>query len=96
MELDVPGLVACPKEGLSDPINYVSRSTLARESGLPLLNPFKYRSANFRHGVNFAVAGATALSNEIMADKRFLINLPIVHKVCNLIGCLPIAPLAIN
>ncbi|KAF3622052.1 putative mitogen-activated protein kinase kinase kinase A-like [Capsicum annuum] len=22
MELDVPGLVACPKEGLSDPINY--------------------------------------------------------------------------
>ncbi|PHU08891.1 hypothetical protein BC332_20751 [Capsicum chinense] len=29
MELDVPGLVACPKEGLSDPINYVSCSALA-------------------------------------------------------------------
>ncbi|KAK4724006.1 hypothetical protein R3W88_026785 [Solanum pinnatisectum] len=30
MELDVPGLVACLKEGLADPINYVSRSALAR------------------------------------------------------------------
>ncbi|XP_055814934.1 acetylajmalan esterase-like [Solanum dulcamara] len=43
---------------------------IALESGLPLLNPYKDESANFRHGVNFAVAGATALSDETMADNK--------------------------
>lgn len=43
---------------------------LALESGLPLLNPYKDQSANFTHGANFAVAGATALSAEVMAEKK--------------------------
>ncbi|KAH0748599.1 hypothetical protein KY290_027831 [Solanum tuberosum] len=30
MELDVLGLVACPKEGISDSINYVSHRVLVR------------------------------------------------------------------
>ncbi|KAF3622094.1 putative acetylajmalan esterase-like [Capsicum annuum] len=42
----------------------------ALESGLPLLNPYKLPSANFKHGANFAVASATALSTEIMAEKK--------------------------
>ncbi|KAM3219094.1 GDSL esterase/lipase [Capsicum annuum] len=43
---------------------------IALESGLPLLNPYKLPSANFKHGANFAVASATALSTEIMAEKK--------------------------
>ncbi|PHT41333.1 hypothetical protein CQW23_20187 [Capsicum baccatum] len=39
------------------------------KSGLPLLNPYKDRNANFRHGVNFAVSGATALSVESLTEK---------------------------
>ncbi|KAK4339625.1 hypothetical protein RND71_041087 [Anisodus tanguticus] len=45
---------------------------IALESGLPLLNPYKLQSANFRHGANFAVAGATALPNEILANKKIV------------------------
>ncbi|KAL3381870.1 hypothetical protein AABB24_001791 [Solanum stoloniferum] len=43
---------------------------IALESGLPLLNPYKDQSANFRHGVNFAVAGCTGISAEIMAENK--------------------------
>ncbi|XP_059313131.1 acetylajmalan esterase-like [Lycium ferocissimum] len=43
---------------------------IALESGLPLLNPYKDQNANFRHGANFAVAGATALSAEFLAEKK--------------------------
>ncbi|XP_069144781.1 acetylajmalan esterase-like [Solanum lycopersicum] len=43
---------------------------IARESGLPFLNPFKDENADFSHGVNFAVAGATALSVESLAEKN--------------------------
>lgn len=42
----------------------------ARESGLPFLNPFKNENTDFSHGVNFAVAGATALSVESLAEKN--------------------------
>lgn len=42
----------------------------ALESGLPLLNPYKDRIANFRHGVNFAVAGCTGISAEIMEENK--------------------------
>ncbi|CAN4108742.1 unnamed protein product [Withania somnifera] len=42
---------------------------IAVESGLPLLNPYKDRIANFSHGADFAVAGATALSAEFLAEK---------------------------
>ncbi|CAN4111136.1 unnamed protein product [Withania somnifera] len=45
---------------------------IASESGLPLLNPYKLRGANFRHGANFAVAGATALPTEIMIEKQIV------------------------
>ncbi|KAM7478632.1 hypothetical protein LguiA_026845 [Lonicera macranthoides] len=41
-------------------------------SGLPLLNPYKKVNADFRHGVNFAVAAATALPVDILADKKIL------------------------
>jgi hypothetical protein len=34
---------------------------LAKDLGLPLLNPYLDKGADFTHGANFAVAGATAL-----------------------------------
>ncbi|XP_015084759.1 acetylajmalan esterase-like [Solanum pennellii] len=43
---------------------------IARESGLPFLNPFKDENADCSHGANFAVAGATALSVESLAEKN--------------------------
>lgn len=46
----------------------------ARESGLPLLNPYKDRKANFSHGANFAVAGATALSIEYLTRKKIAMS----------------------
>lgn len=46
----------------------------ALESGLPLLNPYKDKSANFRHGANFAVVGATALSAQVMAEKKIVLS----------------------
>ncbi|XP_027102696.1 GDSL esterase/lipase At5g03980-like [Coffea arabica] len=39
----------------------------AQALGLPLLNPIKDTKANFEHGANFAVAGATALSSTVLA-----------------------------
>lgn len=47
---------------------------IARESGLPLLNPYKDRKANFSHGANFAVAGATALSIEYLTRKKIAMS----------------------
>ncbi|XP_070049940.1 acetylajmalan esterase-like [Nicotiana tomentosiformis] len=47
---------------------------IALESGLPLLNPIKDQTANFRHGADFAVAGATALPVEILENKK-MVNL---------------------
>ncbi|XP_060219142.1 acetylajmalan esterase-like [Lycium barbarum] len=48
---------------------------IALESGLPLLNPYKDQNANFRHGANFAVAGATALSAPVMAEKKIAMSI---------------------
>nr|XP_016462676.1 PREDICTED: acetylajmalan esterase-like isoform X1 [Nicotiana tabacum] len=45
---------------------------IALESGLPLLNPIKDQNANFRHGANFAVAGATALPSEILENMKMV------------------------
>ncbi|KAE8818079.1 acetylajmalan esterase-like [Hordeum vulgare] len=42
---------------------------LAKDLGLPLLNPYLDRRADFTHGVNFAVAGATALSTTALANR---------------------------
>ncbi|KAM7478638.1 hypothetical protein LguiA_026851 [Lonicera macranthoides] len=41
---------------------------IAIASGLPLLNPYKKVDADFRHEVNFAVAGATALPVDVLAN----------------------------
>ncbi|KAK3019831.1 hypothetical protein RJ639_005133 [Escallonia herrerae] len=41
----------------------------ALAAGLPLLNPYENAAANFRHGVNFAVASSTALSFQALAAK---------------------------
>ncbi|PSS29084.1 Acetylajmalan esterase [Actinidia chinensis var. chinensis] len=43
---------------------------LAIALGLPLLNPYKMTDADFRHGVNFAVAGSTALPVEFLTKKN--------------------------
>lgn len=40
------------------------------ECDLPLLNPYKDENAEFRHGVNFAVAGSTAISAEFLAENN--------------------------
>ncbi|XP_074379868.1 acetylajmalan esterase-like [Apium graveolens] len=42
---------------------------IASAAGLPLLNPYEQVGANFRHGINFAVAGATALPVKTLASK---------------------------
>ncbi|GFZ07178.1 hypothetical protein Acr_19g0001150 [Actinidia rufa] len=43
---------------------------LAMALGLPFLNPYKITDADFRHGVNFAVGGATALPVEFLTAKH--------------------------
>ncbi|XP_004230196.1 GDSL esterase/lipase At5g03980 [Solanum lycopersicum] len=43
---------------------------MALECGLPLLNPSLEENANFSQGSNFAVAGATALSVEQLAERN--------------------------
>jgi hypothetical protein len=42
---------------------------LAKDLGLPLLNPYLDKGADFTHGVNFAVAGATALDAAALARR---------------------------
>lgn len=43
---------------------------IAWAARLPLLNPYEQKGANFRHGINFAVAGSTALSVKTLAWKN--------------------------
>ncbi|XP_073136826.1 GDSL esterase/lipase At5g03980-like [Henckelia pumila] len=45
---------------------------IAMAAGLPLLQPYKNTTANFEHGANFAVAGSTALSTPVLANKKIL------------------------
>lgn len=40
---------------------------IAKASGLPFLNPYLEKEADFRHGVNFAVSAATALPAKVLA-----------------------------
>ncbi|KAL8140922.1 hypothetical protein V2J09_006943 [Rumex salicifolius] len=42
----------------------------AKALGLPLINPWKAEGADFSHGVNFAVGGATALDPDVLAEKN--------------------------
>ncbi|XP_058223946.1 acetylajmalan esterase-like [Rhododendron vialii] len=43
---------------------------IANSSGLPFLSPYKKTDGDFAHGVNYAVAGATALPTEVLAEKH--------------------------
>ncbi|XP_073158421.1 GDSL esterase/lipase At5g03980-like [Henckelia pumila] len=43
---------------------------IAMASGLPYLNPYQDRDADFRKGNNFATAGATALPVQFLKDKN--------------------------
>ncbi|XP_049407197.1 GDSL esterase/lipase At5g03980-like isoform X2 [Solanum stenotomum] len=52
---------------------------IAVESGLPLLNPYKDENADFRHGVNFAVAGCTALSAKSLAENN-IVNIALTNS----------------
>ncbi|RLN09493.1 acetylajmalan esterase-like [Panicum miliaceum] len=48
---------------------YLMIDFLAKDLGLPLLNPYLDKGADFAHGVNFAVAGATALDAAAFARR---------------------------
>ena len=39
-----------------------------------MLNPYLKNDADFTHGVNFAVAGATALSAKALAEKDIMLD----------------------
>ncbi|GJM85468.1 hypothetical protein PR202_ga01918 [Eleusine coracana subsp. coracana] len=54
---------------------YLMIDFLAKDLCLPLLNPYLDKSADFTHGVNFAVAGATALNTAVLAKKGITIAL---------------------
>ena len=51
----------------------VFQNLTALAAGIPLLNPYLKDDADFTHGVNFAVGGATALSANGLAEK----NIPV-------------------
>ncbi|KAM0880102.1 hypothetical protein ACQ4PT_033803 [Festuca glaucescens] len=46
---------------------YLMIDFLAKDLGLPLLSPYLDKGADFTHGVNFAVTGATALDTATLA-----------------------------
>ncbi|KAL6634026.1 hypothetical protein ACP70R_026697 [Stipagrostis hirtigluma subsp. patula] len=48
---------------------YLMIDFLAKDLGLPLLNPYLDKGADFTHGVNFAVAGATALNTTALTER---------------------------
>ncbi|XP_059650195.1 acetylajmalan esterase-like [Cornus florida] len=54
---------------------------LALTSGFSLLDPYKNIDGDFRHGVNFAVAGSTALPTQILAAKN--ISSPVTSSSLN-------------
>uniref|UniRef100_A0A0E0CN10 Glycosyl transferase family 3 N-terminal domain-containing protein n=1 Tax=Oryza meridionalis TaxID=40149 RepID=A0A0E0CN10_9ORYZ len=54
---------------------YLIIDFLARDLGLPLLNPCLDEGADFAHGVNFAVAGATALNTTALAARGITVPL---------------------
>ncbi|KAI8548106.1 hypothetical protein RHMOL_Rhmol07G0246600 [Rhododendron molle] len=45
---------------------------IAQAAGLPFLNPYLEKDADFKHGVNFAVAGAAALTTEDLAKMNVI------------------------
>ncbi|XP_042483369.1 acetylajmalan esterase-like [Macadamia integrifolia] len=51
---------------------------LALSLCLPLLNPYLKKDSDFTHGVNFAVAGSTALDSSFLAENN--INSPVTNS----------------
>ncbi|KAL0407027.1 UNVERIFIED_CONTAM: Acetylajmalan esterase [Sesamum latifolium] len=47
---------------------------IAKDAGLPFLPAYKDRHADFKHGVNFAVAGSTALPSHFLAAKHNILS----------------------
>ncbi|KAK6149437.1 hypothetical protein DH2020_016962 [Rehmannia glutinosa] len=43
---------------------------IAMAAGLPFVRPYKNMDGHFKHGVNFAVAGSTALPSQVLASKH--------------------------
>ncbi|KAK1271816.1 Acetylajmalan esterase [Acorus gramineus] len=54
---------------------------LAMSLGLPFLNPYLDEHASVRHGLNFAVAGATALDKSFFTERN--INIPYTNSSLN-------------
>ena len=52
----------------------VFQNLTALAAGIPLLNPYLKDDADFTHGVNFAVGGATALSAKALAEKDIMLD----------------------
>nr|BAK05927.1 predicted protein [Hordeum vulgare subsp. vulgare] len=48
---------------------------LAQDMGLPFLNPYLAKNRSFDHGVNFAVAGATAMDTDDQLNRTFSLKL---------------------
>lgn len=51
---------------------------IAMYFGLPLLNPYLAQGSDFSKGVNFAVAGATALNPAVLRERN--VSLPLFHN----------------
>lgn len=57
---------------------------IAKALHLPLLHPYLETNASFSHGVNFAVAGSTALDNSFFAERNISVpstNIPLSQQV---------------
>ncbi|CAK9321432.1 unnamed protein product [Citrullus colocynthis] len=52
--------------------NPTGRCSNALDAGLPLVSAYLNKDASMNHGVNFAVAGSTALPCEYLSTKKFL------------------------
>ncbi|KAK3154534.1 hypothetical protein QOZ80_2BG0191770 [Eleusine coracana subsp. coracana] len=52
---------------------YLMIDFLAKDLGLPLLNPYLNKDADLKHGANFAVAGATALDAVALARRGVVV-----------------------
>ncbi|KAL8156080.1 hypothetical protein AgCh_001239 [Apium graveolens] len=55
-------------------------------AGIPLLNPYLKDNATFGHGVNFAFAGATALSPDALAVENITMFGPRTQNTNNSLG----------
>ncbi|KAL6323991.1 hypothetical protein AAG906_006262 [Vitis piasezkii] len=62
-------------------------------AGLPFLNPYVNKDADFSHGVNFVVAGSTAMSMSSLIHDHILST--VTNLRYNFNGCLSISNLFI-